>query len=140
MDLKTSVETVVLKKYMMLDGRASRSEYWWYVLAYFIAAVIAGVLDGVLGLPGILGTIVGLGLLIPSITVAVRRFHDAGVLRDLHQWHHGAALPRHQQTGLVGADLPDSDRRPHHLAIFLHPEGHARIERFRTAPRRVGAM
>ena len=76
MDLKTSVETVVLKKYMMLDGRASRSEYWWYVLAYFIAAVIAGVLDGVLGLPGILGTIVGLGLLIPSITVAVRRFHD----------------------------------------------------------------
>lgn len=76
MDFKQSVETVVLKKYMMLDGRASRSEYWWFALAYFILAVIAGVLDGALGTPGIIGMIVGLGLLIPTITVSVRRFHD----------------------------------------------------------------
>jgi len=76
MEIKEAVETVVMKKYMTLDGRASRSEYWWYALAYFIVIVIAGVLDGLLGLPGILGMIVGLGLLIPNITVSVRRFHD----------------------------------------------------------------
>ncbi len=81
MDIKTAVETVVVKKYMTLDGRAPRSEYWWFVLAYIIIAIIAAVLDGALGLyiapdVGLLSLVVWLALLIPSIAVAARRCHD----------------------------------------------------------------
>ncbi len=30
----------VLQKYARLDGRASRSEYWWFVLAYLGAWIL----------------------------------------------------------------------------------------------------
>jgi uncharacterized membrane protein YhaH (DUF805 family) len=50
MDIKTAVETVVMKKYANFEGRAIRSEYWWYVLAYIIAAIVVGVIDAVLGI------------------------------------------------------------------------------------------
>jgi len=78
MDLKTAVDTVVVRKYAEFEGRASRAEYWWFVLAYFIAVIIAGVIDGMLGTQGIVGGVLGLALLIPSVALAVRRFHDIG--------------------------------------------------------------
>ncbi len=76
MEFKEAVETVVKKKYATFDGRAPRSEYWWYALAYFILVLIVGVIDGALGTAGVLGLILGLALLIPTLAVSVRRFHD----------------------------------------------------------------
>lgn len=68
-----------LKKYAVFSGRATRSEYWYFVLFYIILAVIAGIIDGVIGSEmGILGLVVGLGLFIPSLSVTVRRLHDIG--------------------------------------------------------------
>lgn len=97
----------VLSKYAVFSGRARRSEYWWYTLAYWI---VLTVLYAVLVLPGYtayltatmewsmagdpaapLPTMPGslmvgyavtsiftLALLLPSLGVTVRRLHDTG--------------------------------------------------------------
>lgn len=74
----------VLKKYTVFNGRASRREYWMFFLFSFIFSVIAMVLDRVLGLTiesigyGPIYLFYGLGVLIPSIAVGIRRLHDTG--------------------------------------------------------------
>lgn len=75
MDFMTAVKTCLTTKYLNFEDRAQRSEYWWFVLALFIANIIAAILDGVTGIP-IFTLIVTLGLLIPSIAAGVRRLHD----------------------------------------------------------------
>ena len=71
-----------MRRYVDFSGRSSRSEFWFFVLFYFIIAIIATVIDAVvLGSQmaqgvGILSGIVLLVHLIPSIAVSVRRLHD----------------------------------------------------------------
>lgn len=36
-----SINTVVFKKYANFNGRASRSEYWWYALFMFLIQILA---------------------------------------------------------------------------------------------------
>jgi len=77
---------VIKNKYAQFEGRASRSEYWYFVLFYIIFAVVVGLLDGVMagltggnaGGIGILSLIYILGTLVPSIAVGIRRLHDTG--------------------------------------------------------------
>ncbi len=68
----------VLKKYTTFTGRARRAEYWMFTLFNIIIAVVLGVLDAVIGSPGILGGIYVLAVLLPSIAVSIRRLHDTG--------------------------------------------------------------
>ena len=68
----------VLKKYAVFTGRARRTEYWMFVLFNFIIAVAIGVVEAILGSPGILGMIYALGVFIPALAVSVRRLHDTG--------------------------------------------------------------
>ena len=75
MDFATAVKTVVMQKYANFSGRAIRSEYWWFILAYIIAYLVLAIVDYVLGAQ-LLTAILSLGLLIPSIAVGVRRLHD----------------------------------------------------------------
>ena len=65
-----------LKKYAEFKGRARRKEYWLFILLYSICYFIAFLIDVVSGALIIFTTIVALGLLIPLISVAVRRLHD----------------------------------------------------------------
>jgi uncharacterized membrane protein YhaH (DUF805 family) len=62
-------------KYVTFSGRAARSEYWFWTLFTVVASFVAGILDAIVGL-GIIGAVVSLALLLPSIAVAVRRLHD----------------------------------------------------------------
>ena len=62
-------------KYVTFSGRAPRSEYWFWTLFTIIASIVAGIIDAVIGL-GFVGTLVSLGLFLPSLAVAVRRLHD----------------------------------------------------------------
>ncbi|WP_133011798.1 DUF805 domain-containing protein [Marinomonas flavescens] len=62
-----------LKKYADFSGRARRKEYWMFILIYIIINVVLAVL----GL-NVISMLVGLGLLIPSISIAARRLHDTG--------------------------------------------------------------
>lgn len=72
-EIKKSVETVVFKNYVNFEGRATRPEYWWFVLAYAIVNIILSLIPRV---GTILSGILGLAVLIPSIGVGVRRLHD----------------------------------------------------------------
>ena len=57
-------------KYADFNGRASRSEYWWFYL-FFILTNVAGSL-----ISETLGALVFLGLFLPCISVCTRRLHD----------------------------------------------------------------
>lgn len=75
-----------LKRYVQFSGRASRSEYWWYQLSFFLVLLIAGLLSSLLvgssqepsALPLLLSGVVTLALFLPSLAVLIRRLHDAG--------------------------------------------------------------
>ncbi|MFT4027199.1 MAG: DUF805 domain-containing protein [Novosphingobium sp.] len=64
-----------MSKYVVFSGRASRSEYWFFYLATFLASIVASIIDNILGL-GFLSMIVALGLFLPSIAAGIRRLHD----------------------------------------------------------------
>ena len=67
----------VLQKYADFSGRARRSEFWWWTLATFVLALVMSVIDRAAG-SRVPSDLVGLALLVPGITVTVRRLHDTG--------------------------------------------------------------
>lgn len=63
-----------LSKYADFSGRASRSEFWWFGLFQALVFAALSVVD-----PSMMLYNLGLILLfLPSLTAAVRRFHDVG--------------------------------------------------------------
>ena len=60
-------------KYVGFEGRATRSEYWWWVLFIFAVAIVMAVLN-----LGMIGNLFSLATLLPSIAVGARRLHDIG--------------------------------------------------------------
>lgn len=67
----------VLKNFKNFDGRASRQEYWMFVLFNVIVSLVLSFIGAMIGFPS-LANIYSLVVLIPSIAVAVRRMHDIG--------------------------------------------------------------
>ncbi len=63
----------VLKKYAVFEGRATRSEFWYFFLFNLIISTIISFLH----IP-ILGFVYALGVLIPGLAVGARRLHDIG--------------------------------------------------------------
>ena len=61
--------------YVKFDGRASRPAFWWWVLFVVLASVGANIIDLAIGAP-VFSAIVGLGLLLPNLSVSIRRLHD----------------------------------------------------------------
>jgi uncharacterized membrane protein YhaH (DUF805 family) len=58
-----------LMQFANFQGRASRSEFWWFALFNFVVALFLGWIP-------IIGFIIVIALLIPSVAVGVRRLHD----------------------------------------------------------------
>lgn len=69
---------VVKNKYIKFDGRARREEFWMYYLVLMIILIVASIIDNITGIP-IVGTIALLALLLPTISVGIRRMHDIGL-------------------------------------------------------------
>lgn len=91
------------KKYVRFDGRASRSEYWWWILWAAIASIVVNILDGIFAsatgttvtssstgyfgvratsdnfLATLPSTLWGLAILLPSIALLMRRLHDTNL-------------------------------------------------------------
>ncbi len=63
------------EKYADFSGRATRQDYWMFVLFYIIFYVAIIIVDAVLG-TFFLTAIFALALIIPSISLAARRLHD----------------------------------------------------------------
>ena len=87
MSFTDAIQNVLMNNYANWDGRASRSEYWWFILFYVIVGAIAGVIDSIVfasdamdpaAIQMNVGMIAGLALFFPSLCVVVRRLHDLG--------------------------------------------------------------
>ncbi len=74
MDFVQAVRTC-LSDYATFTGRASRSEYWWFVLFTSLFDFAAQLVDRGIGVR-ILGPLSGLVFLLPILAVSVRRMHD----------------------------------------------------------------
>ena len=68
----------VLKKYAVFGGRARRKEYWYFQLFYILISIVILIIDGVIGVDGLLFMLYTLAMLIPQLEVCVRRLHDSG--------------------------------------------------------------
>ena len=75
---------LAFKNWNKFNGRANRSEYWYFVLFYFLIVIILYYVDiSFLGYNpmnptslGVTQIIFNLLVLIPSLSVTVRRLHD----------------------------------------------------------------
>jgi len=73
MDFKQSVVRCVRDQYVEFNGRASRSEFWWFALACLLVVFLV---QAILG--NWAAHLVNLALLLPSLAVGSRRLHDMG--------------------------------------------------------------
>jgi uncharacterized membrane protein YhaH (DUF805 family) len=68
-----------LSKYAHFEGRASRAEYWWFVLFVILTSILLNQLVmSFLGVDAasVVSGIFTLAMLLPTIAVAARRLHD----------------------------------------------------------------
>ena len=111
----------VLRKYTLFTGRSRRSEYWYFTLFNVLVIIVLGFVDAalrkVVGF-GVLGTLYGLAVLVPSIGVAIRRLHDT----DRSGWWMLLAL-----VPLVGLLL----------IVFLAEDSNAGTNRYGQNPKLV---
>ncbi len=56
---------ICLQKYIDFNGRAARPEFWWFALVTLVVGFIP-----------IIGWLIRLALLLPSLSVQARRLHD----------------------------------------------------------------
>ncbi len=77
----------IVDNYVNFSGRASRSEYWCFVLLNFIISMVFYIITFVLASNGVsdgltvvqvLSWLVSLALFLPGLGVSVRRLHDIG--------------------------------------------------------------
>ena len=95
MGFTDAVKNCVRNNYLGFSGRASRSEYWWFMLFLQIVPIVGYVLvfayiSVALGEEGAtmsfetlmnllsLPSLVTLAFLLPALSVSVRRLHDTG--------------------------------------------------------------
>ena len=79
MDVQKSI-AICLKKFATFDGRASRSEYWWFQFFYALVGFFAVIIDSMFvdnsvtwGPLEIVSTLI---LFLPATAVFARRLHD----------------------------------------------------------------
>ncbi len=72
----------VYSNYFNFQGRARRSEYWWFYLFAVIVAVVFNVIavmgDALTMVGSVLYMIFLIASIIPQLAVSVRRLHDTG--------------------------------------------------------------
>jgi uncharacterized membrane protein YhaH (DUF805 family) len=62
--------------YTTFSGRASRPAYWWWFLFSILVGIGANIIDAIIGSSGVISGLAALALLLPGLSVSVRRFHD----------------------------------------------------------------
>lgn len=81
------------RKYVTFSGRATRPEYWWFILFVIVGGIVAAALDGMLfgatttqvgpndvtiESNGPIASLFSLATIIPILAVGWRRMHDTG--------------------------------------------------------------
>ena len=62
--------------YVKFDGRASRPAFWWWFLFGILVGIGATIIDAIIGSFGVVSGLAALALLLPNLSVAIRRLHD----------------------------------------------------------------
>lgn len=75
LSLGSGVVTALVRG-LNFTGRATRSQFWWFVLIYFTVLLPVGYL--VKGYNPVLGYVVYALIAVPMLSVGVRRLHDIG--------------------------------------------------------------
>lgn len=78
MDFVAAVKSA-FRNYVNFRDRASRSEYWWFVLFLFVANLVIAIVEDAMGMAGgygVLSSLFGLVTLLPGLAVGARRLHD----------------------------------------------------------------
>ncbi|MFJ7311918.1 DUF805 domain-containing protein [Pseudomonas sp. NPDC098747] len=65
-----------LKNYVVFQGRATRREYWMFILINLGISIVFGVIDAMLNTNGLLYNLYSLAVFLPALAVGVRRMHD----------------------------------------------------------------
>jgi uncharacterized membrane protein YhaH (DUF805 family) len=76
MSFADAARTCLTAKYATFSGRARRAGYWWFSLLYVSAAVVLVGISFAIKVP--LLSVLLLPLLVPMLSVSVRRLHDTG--------------------------------------------------------------
>ena len=71
MTFKDALRNCLTVKYCSVQGRASRSEYWWFML---FSSVATAALENI----PVVGILASLAFIAPTICVTSRRLHDIG--------------------------------------------------------------
>lgn len=78
---------VIKNHYLDYGGRATRTQFWMFVLWSIIVFFVLGVLTGICGkisntlgsLMGIVSLVACLGIILPSVCIQIRRVRDLGI-------------------------------------------------------------
>ena len=77
MGFTEAVRSALVERYADFQGRAPRSELWWFLLFSLLLGAAVGAVAAVgETLSGILNLVVSIALLVPTIAVQMRRLHD----------------------------------------------------------------
>ncbi|WP_290087674.1 DUF805 domain-containing protein [Paramuribaculum intestinale] len=70
----------VINKYAEFKGRASRAEFWWWMLGCAVVSVVLSILAAITGfkLFQMISGLFSLAVLVPTLAVSWRRLHDTG--------------------------------------------------------------
>ncbi len=80
----------VLAQYAGFSGRASRAEFWWWLLAIFLVSIVTQFIDAVVIGPMLgfepgdeiagqpLSALFSLAIVLPTVAAGARRLHDMG--------------------------------------------------------------
>lgn len=69
-----------LKKTLTISGRASRSEFWWFQLSFFVIGLIVGLIVAALGADSTLASIIG--IIFALYVIVVQLHHSQQVSED----------------------------------------------------------
>ena len=66
---------VLKSQYADFKGRATRSQYWYFVLCYIVVSIPFSIVDTIINAQ-VLTLVLSLAMLVPSLAIGVRRLHD----------------------------------------------------------------
>lgn len=65
------------RKYTVFNGRATRRDYWSFILVNMVVALLIGLVEEIIGMDDdFLSSIYSLAIVCPNITLTTRRLHD----------------------------------------------------------------
>jgi uncharacterized membrane protein YhaH (DUF805 family) len=76
MNFTTAIKTC-FRKYVDWNGRALRSEYWYFYLFLMLGVFVTVFLDALMGI-GLFSGLFILAMILPMLFVTIRRLHDVG--------------------------------------------------------------